>query len=203
MTGYDAFCIYLGLKLHFTRDSYDYFKFNGKTKSSIKVYNNRKDRFFFDKIAKKKGKDVFGFLVANFIARGDFWIGELFDDEAEQIFTEWKRRMQSLTMVFTEDINKILKEMSSSEMHFDDIFVSEDGTHPVLMRLVLRDDISVETFIIMNKILGFFKQFDQDMYDDLLWDELKKKCLNYEPFVAIKDTTKHRKILVDKVKESS
>ena len=201
MNGYHAFCIYLGLKLHFTRDSYDYFKFNGKTKSSVKVYENRKDRFFFDKIAKKKGKDVFGFLVSNFVERGDFWIGELFDDEAEQIFTEWKRRIQSLTMVFTEDIGKILKEMSSSDMHFDDIFISEDGMHPPLMRFVLRDDISVETFIIMNKILGFFKQFDNDMDDDLLWDELKRKCQKYEPFVAIKDTTKHRKILAEKVQD--
>ena len=110
--------------------------------------------------------------------------------------------MQSLTMVFTEDINKILKEMSSSEKHFDDIFISEDGTHPVLMRLVLRDDISVETFIIMNKILGFFKQFDQDMDDDLLWDELKRKCLNYEPFVAINNTDKHRKIILNKLEEN-
>ena len=203
MTGYDAFCTYLGLKLHFTRDSYDYFKFNGKTKSSVRVYENRKDRFFFDKLAKQKGKDVFGFLVANFVERGDFWVGELFDDEAEQIFTDWKRRIQSLTMIFSEDIGKILKEMSSYDMHFDDIFISEDGMHPPLMRLVLRDDISIETFIIMNKILGFFKQFNQDMGDDLLWEELRKKCQNYEPFVAIKDTTKHRNILAKKVQDYS
>ena len=150
MTGYDAFCTYLGLKLHFTRDSYDYFKFNGKTKSSVRVYENRKDRFFFDKLAKQKGKDVFGFLVANFVERGDFWVGELFDDEAEQIFTDWKRRIQSLTMIFSEDIGKILKEMSSSDMHFDDIFISEAGMHPPLMRLVLRDDISIATYIIMH-----------------------------------------------------
>ena len=203
MNGYEAFCIYLGLKLHFTRESYDYFKFNGKTKSSVRVYENRKDRFFFDKLAKKKGKDVFGFLVSNFVARGDFWVGEAMDDEAEGIFTDWKRRMQSLTMVFTEDIGKILKEMSSSDMHFDDIFVSEEGRHPLLMRLVLREDISIETFIIMNKILGFMQQFDIDMNDDLLWEELRTKCQNYEPFVAIKDTTKHRKILIEKIQDYS
>ena len=201
MNGYEAFCIYLGLKLHFTRDSYDYFKFNGKTKSSVRVYENRKDRFFFDKLAKRKGKDVFGFLVSNFVARGDFWVGEAMDDEAEGIFTDWKRRMQSLTMVFSEDVGKILKEMSSSGMHFDDIFVSEEGRHPLLMRLVLREDISIETFIIMNKILGFMQQFDIDMNDDILWKELRTKCQNYEPFVAIKDTTKHRKILAEKVQD--
>lgn len=202
MTGYDAFCIYLGLKLHFTTDSYDYLKFGGKTKSSVKVFNNRKDRYFFDKLAKTKKKDVFGFIVSNFIARGTFWVGELFDDEAEQIFTSWKKRIQSLTMVFSEDINKIIKEMSSSDLHFDDMFKSEQGRHPLLMKMVLREDICIESFIIINKILGFFKQFDRDMEDDLLWDELKNKCLNYEPFVAIKNTDKHRKILLNKLEEN-
>jgi hypothetical protein len=202
MTGYDAFCIYLGLKLHFTTDSYDYLKFGGKTKTSVKVFNNRKDRYFFDKLSKTKKKDVFGFLVSNFIARGTFWIGELFDDEAEQIFNSWKKRIQSLTMVFSEDINKITKEMSSSGTHFDDIFISDNGRHPLLMKMVLREDICIESFIIMNKILGFFKQFDQDMEDDLLWDELRKKCLNYEPFVAINNTDKHRKILLNKLEEN-
>ena len=202
MKGYDAFCIYLGLKLHFTTDSYDYLKFGGKTKASVKVFNNRKDSYFFDKLAKTKKKDVFGFLVSNFIARGTFWVGELFDEEAEQIFNSWKKRIQSLTMVFSEDINKIMEEMSSSDIHFDDIFISDDGRHPLLMKMVLREDICIESFIIMNKILGFFKQFDQDMEDDLLWDELRKKCLNYEPFVAIKNTDKHRKILLNKLEEN-
>ncbi len=92
--------------------------------------------------------------------------------------------------------------MSSSGTHFDDIFISDNGKHPLLMKMVLREDICIESFIIMNKILGFFKQFDQDMEDDLLWDELRKKCLNYEPFVAIKNTDKHRKILLNKLEET-
>jgi hypothetical protein len=202
MTGYNAFCIYLGLKLHFTKESYDYIKFNGKTKANVKTYNNRKDRHFFDRLAKTQKKDVFGFLVANFVARGDFWVGDIFDDDAERIFTEWKKRLQSLTMVFSEDINKIIKEMLNSEMNFDDIFISENGRHPLLMKMVLREDIAIESFIIMNKFLGFDRQFDKDMEDDLLWEELRIKCLKYEPFVAIKDTTKHRKILLNKLEES-
>jgi len=202
MTGYDAFCIYLGLKLHFTKESYDYIKFNGKTKANVKTYNNRKDRHFFDKLAKTQKKDVFGFLVANFVARGDFWVGDIFDDDAEKIFIEWKKRLQSLTMVFSEDINKLIKEMSKYEMNFDDIFVSDNGRHPLLMKMVLREEIAIESFIIMNKFLRFDRQFNKDMEDDLIWLELRLKCQKYEPFVAIKDTTKHRKILLNKLEES-
>jgi hypothetical protein len=202
MTGYDAFCIYLGLKLHFTKESYDYIKFNGKTKANVKTYNNRKDRHFFDKLAKTQKKDVFGFLVANFVARGDFWVGDIFDDDAEKIFIEWKKRLQSLTMVFSEDINKLIKEMSKYEMNFDDIFVSDNGRHPLLMKMVLREEIAIESFIIMNKFLRFDQQFNKDMEDDLIWLELRLKCQKYEPFVAIKDTTKHRKILLNKLEES-
>ena len=36
--GYEAYKKYLALKLHFTRDDYDYLKFNGQTKASYQRY---------------------------------------------------------------------------------------------------------------------------------------------------------------------
>jgi len=198
MNGYDVFCVYLSLKLHFTKDSYDYIRFNGKTKANTKTFLNRKDRHFFDKLAREHGKDVFDFLVSNFVVRGNFWVGELFDDSAEQIYTQWKRRTESLSMVFSEDSNIIVKEMTS----FEDVFKVEDGRHPLLMRLLVREDISIETFIILNKILGFFDQFDRDMPDDYLWGGIKKRCVKYESFVTIVNLNKYREILLGKVLDS-
>ena len=34
MTAFESYKMYVALKLHFTTDSYDYFKFNGKTRVS-------------------------------------------------------------------------------------------------------------------------------------------------------------------------
>ena len=34
MTGFEVYQMYLSLKLHFTKDDYDFFKFNGKTRAS-------------------------------------------------------------------------------------------------------------------------------------------------------------------------
>ena len=53
MTGYEAFGIYQALKLHFTTDSYDFFKYNGKTNVSVNAFENRKDKYHFYKLSRK------------------------------------------------------------------------------------------------------------------------------------------------------
>ena len=52
MTGYEAFSLYESLKLHFTKESYDFFKYNGKTKVSVQSFENRKDKYHFYKIGR-------------------------------------------------------------------------------------------------------------------------------------------------------
>ena len=69
MTGYEAYGLYESLKLHFSKDSYDFFKYNGKTNISLNTFDNRKDKYHFHKLSRKfSDKDVLiNFLVANFI----------------------------------------------------------------------------------------------------------------------------------------
>ena len=51
MTGYETFSLYQALKLHFTQESYDFFKYNGKTNVSVTTFENRKDKYHFYKHA--------------------------------------------------------------------------------------------------------------------------------------------------------
>ena len=44
--------------------------------------------------------------------------------------------------------------------------------------------------LLMNQILHFFVDFDSQMTDDIMWKELKGKCLNYEPFLPTKNDIK-------------
>ena len=53
MTGYEAFGLYESLKLHFSKDSYDFFKYNGKTNISVTSFENRKDKYHFYKLSRK------------------------------------------------------------------------------------------------------------------------------------------------------
>ena len=58
MTGFDVYKTYLALKLHFTKDKYNYFTFNGKSRASQSAFDKRKDRYFFKKLAAKFDHDT-------------------------------------------------------------------------------------------------------------------------------------------------
>ena len=58
---------YLALKNHFTKKSYDYHKYCGKSRATVQSFYKRKDRFWFEKVVRQKtDKEVVEFFVANF-----------------------------------------------------------------------------------------------------------------------------------------
>ena len=85
MTGYETFGIYQALKLHFTQESYDYFKYHGKTNISVSAFENRKDKYHFYKLSRRftVKDELIDFLVANFIEDTHMWVGKLLEDEAD------------------------------------------------------------------------------------------------------------------------
>ena len=53
MTGFEVYKMYLALRMHFTKDHYDYVKYRGKVNASEKAFEQRRDRYFFKKLATK------------------------------------------------------------------------------------------------------------------------------------------------------
>ena len=69
------------------------------------------------------------------------------------------------------------------------------------MRMVLQNKIKLESFVILNSILKFKKHFDVDLEGDYVWEELSLLLEKYEPFLSLKDNSKYRNSLINKVKE--
>jgi len=68
MVPFDTYKTYLALKNHFTKDSYDYHKYQGKSRASLQSFYKRRDRYWFEKLSRQKeDKEVIDFFVANFI----------------------------------------------------------------------------------------------------------------------------------------
>ena len=44
--GYEAYKKYLSIKLHFTKDEYDFFKYNGEINAKYETFIQRNDRYF-------------------------------------------------------------------------------------------------------------------------------------------------------------
>lgn len=79
MTPFEAYKTYVSLKNHFTKESYDYFKYGGKGKFSESSFEVRKDKYFFYKLSKQK--DLVNYIVSNFVVNENLWVGDLVNEE--------------------------------------------------------------------------------------------------------------------------
>ena len=91
MTSYDAYRLYLAIKLHFTTPNYDYFRHNAKVNSSLNAFLKRNDRFFFHKLATKYGDDLMMYFVSNFVDRPKTWVGDLVRADGDTIYNKWRK----------------------------------------------------------------------------------------------------------------
>ena len=188
---FDAYKSYLGLKNHFTKQKYDYHKYCGRSRASVQSFYKRKDRYFFEKLSRQKNdSEVIEFFVSNFVACDNpesLWIGEIVSN-GEDYYTDWKKKLQSMSYLFKEQVDTLF-----SNHKFDEVFHIENGKHPVLVKELLQNNISLETFIILENILGFKKDFDNKM-NDPVWDFLSLRIDKYKSFLHI-ELLRYRKIL--------
>lgn len=190
MDAFEAYKTYLALKSHFTTKTYDFFKYNGAIKASKISFETRHDKYFFHKLSKKK--DVVNYLVANFMYDDPRrWVGDILNSsKADEQYLKFVKIRDSMTHIVSTDLNKMLD-------NFDDNLKVEDGQHPHLLKLVLRNEIHVETLIILNDLCGFTKMWNQKIDDTVIWPELFLKCKKFRPFITY-DKEKIRRIVVDK-----
>jgi T4 gene Gp59 loader of gp41 DNA helicase len=111
LSGYGVYRIYMALKMHFTQESYDYVKYHGKVRVTEDSYSNRRDKWYFEKLAKKYDADEMEtFLLAN-MKHGDVkWIGDYLDNESREIYNEHKKHNESLSYNFSNEIDLLLKD---------------------------------------------------------------------------------------------
>jgi len=190
MMPFDAYKQYLALKNHFTKEKYDYHKYCGKSRATVQSFYKRKDRFWFEKLARNKDdKEVVDFFISNFITCTDpskLWIGELIR-EGEGRYTDWKKRNQSMSYVFKEEMESIL-----NNENLDSIFEIKNG-HPIILKKYLGGDISIETLVICDRILGFRKDLDSHLQDPV-WETVSMRMKKYSPFLNI-DVFRYKKLL--------
>lgn len=187
---FDAYKCYLSLKNHFTKDSYDYHKYCGKSRVTIQSFYKRKDRMWFEKISRQKtDQEIVDFFVANFVSCDDpesLWIGEMIK-EGEVRYQNWQKKVQSLSYVFKEESQSLFEENK-----FEDVFKCSKG-HPVLLKKFLSGKISLETMVIYDKIFMYGNKFDKKLQDPV-WQTVSRRIKKYNPFLNI-DVFRYKRIL--------
>ena len=194
MNGLDAYKMYHAMKLHFTTPKYNFFIYEGKTNISEETFNNRKDKYSFHKLARKYDEqELVGFLVANFARNPATWIRDLFSEEAESNFRAWKRITQSMTQTFKEDLDRIMPEDRSPKT-FNDLFTVIGGHYPKLLQSYQQHDVTLETLVILNNIIGYVDRWDKEITDDILYPKVSLRIRKYGSFLNV-DVKKYKKML--------
>ena len=196
MTGFEVYKMYLALKQHFTKDSYDYVKYRGKVSASEKSFEERRDRYFFKKLATKYGeKEILNYFVANFISDPRGYIKSFSDD----IYTRWRIYQESFSYKFKQDVDSLLEDIAPPyEQSFDSIFSIRKGQHPIILRKYLSQEITLETLVVFEHCLGFVERFDSSLSDPI-WKQTRNQIVKYRPFVNI-DCTKYKSVILDTIR---
>lgn len=191
MTGYEAFSLYHTLKLHFTTESYDFFKYHGKSNISVDAFENRKDKYHFYKLSRKYPikDDLVNFLVANLLENSKAWAGDLLQDEAHQLYLARQKVVQSLSYTFENECRDIFGEVNNPNE-----VLKTSGDYPILLTKALRREVSPETLIILNSILGFLPVWESKIADTIRWPDYLMKLKKYASFMVF-DSVKYKLIL--------
>ena len=179
---YESYKLYNALKLHFETDSYDALKYNFKTSIKPQSFFNRKDKYFFAKLAKTYGKHLKEFYIANF--KNDVkYVGDMLNEGGEQYYTSHKKVIESIHYSFQNDINKI----SEIESSIDNILSSENSNHPLIIKLWMQEEILLETIVIIDSITNFVERENKKITETIIWPDIYRKITKYKPFVKFDD----------------
>jgi len=184
--------MYIGLKLHFTTD-YDYKKYSGKTSATKASFLKRRDRNFFAKTARKYDDKTLDYFIANFSKSPKGYIGEF----NEENYMEWSKTKQSLSYNFLNDMSLLCLQVDN----FNSIFSCYNGQHSVLLKNFLAKRIRLETMVILEGLLSYVKQHDEDMKHDLIWPDARRLIVKYGVFLSY-DRKKCKSQLLKLIKET-
>ena len=107
--------------------------------------------------------------------------------EGEEKYTNWKKKIQSLSYVFKEETEKLFDDKK-----VDEIFQCSKG-HPLILKNFLSGKISLETMVIYDRIFLFGKDYDKKLKDPV-WETVSRKIKKYNPFLNI-DVQRYKSIL--------
>ncbi len=175
---YDAYTLYLGIKLHFYSEGYDFVKYNGKVKADINSFGKRKDKYHFGKLSRKYKQNLQDFYIAN-LSVYDLWAGDLLENECEKRYMDWKKRQQKLTYMFETEVNDQLRKYK-----INTLLKVNKGQHPRLLKAYLGKEISLETLCIMDEIIGFTQDWIRLINEKVVYPEVHNKINKYKSFLT-------------------
>lgn len=170
MDGFDTFLLYSAIHNHFTSPSYDFFKYQGKTRVKFETYNKRKDKYQFDRLGKLIDPRLR--LVASNV-EGIKWIGDIVGPAGAEAQVKHQKYLDSASHYFKQELNTLDPDGNNYR-----------GANPLLAQLYFRKKLSLETLCLINNLVDFTSLWKDSCSTDPLIGQLIVKIEKYSKFIS-------------------
>ena len=178
---FTVYADYVAVKAHFTSKTYNYIQYNGKSTVTKKSFDQRKDKPFFYFLATRLNRsENLPFFVSQFID-SNYWIGDLIFDKKESMkrYTAWANRFESILENYRIDLINMAQNYTWKQL-----LTYKKGDHPELFKLVRRNAITPESYVLIDRITNFIGT-TIDKLKDPIYSDLNLKYIKYGAFIPI------------------
>ncbi len=195
-SGFEAYKIYRALKSHFNQKKYDFNKFKGNTVRVVESWNALPCRKLFTFYGKKLNSvKLKNFFISNFLNDKNYFPVDY--DKEYEVYIKWLGRIESIRYGFMLDVKKVKKFIDKNNLTIDNVIKERDGKLPILLHLVFKDIISIESFIILDNIFHVINNCRNIRSDiKLLYEHRIIVIQKYKLFFNIKNIDEYKKILL-------
>jgi len=198
MNPYEAYQTYVSLKAHFAGKGFNY-NLYGKTKTSPKTFDTRKDKYYFEKLSKKyKKEELVEFIISQIVGKGNTWVGNMFSEEALELHRQRMKRVQALQHTIRSEVKNLWHSGGETPESFEKLFSPKgDGSYAPLFQEIIKKTISPETFVVLDDILHFTKNWNTA--GDPVWEEIGIPILQYAPFLNLQNRRDELKKIIAEI----
>ncbi len=192
MTGLEAYALYKAIRLHFTSESYDCFKYGFKTGgTSQESFETKRDRYFYVKLTRLYTREeVIGVLASAYYRNPKLYIRDVFSEDVRAYYLSRKKVQESLSYTVEKDLTYLLRECRDP----NELLLCPSGSYPRLLEYTLQGDIEVETLIVLNYLLNVFPTWNKQIQDPIQWPSFYFRVRKYTPFLSF-DGTKMKEVV--------
>ncbi len=188
LSSFQFYKIYQSLNLHFTSNSFDFFKYGFNSKSVNKIsFDNRRDRMRFDVFSNKlMYKDTaFNFCVSNFVHNEENWIYNDYQD-AESIYKQWLKYINSFTYSFKREFKYLESIKEENSVYFQNLlYPITTNSKPPLLQLTLHGRFTPEFICTLDNKFKFLNMWKDENQSDPFVSKKIQNLIKYTKLLTM------------------
>ena len=184
-TGFQVCKILMALKLHFTSNSYNYFKYDGEVNMSLNAYAMRKDKYQCERLSRKNSvENKFVDFASTIYAHAEYpkklWTSDFLTKDAENEYEESVKWTDSLTYNFTQELTTVMQSGVDAGFSYNWALNADDV--PPLVSMLFKGNVSLEFCCILEQRLGMIEAW-KTHEGDVFFDQFASRVERFRPFI--------------------